>query len=199
MADVVLHDQPLPVASREYNATGWLGALCLITTEGSLFAYLLFSYAYFAVQHGKAWLPEAHPSMTFSLPGTVILVASSGLVWWSERSLKCGNRVQHLAALAGTIALGILFLVIQAFEWKSKHFTLTSSAYGSLFFTITGFHMLHVIVGVLMLSAVFAWSLAGFFSPRRHLHLTISSAYWHFVDVVWLVVFSTFYITPYLW
>ena len=199
MAEAVFDAQPLPVGSKEYNATGWLGALSLIAAEGSLFVYLLFSFAYFAVQHGKAWLPEAHPSLKFSLPGTVILVASSGVVWWSERSLKRGNRVQHLVALAGTIALGIVFLVIQGFEWKAKHFTLASSAYGSLFFTITGFHMLHVIVGVLMLSVVFAWSLAGFFSPRRHLHVTISSAYWHFVDVVWLAVFFTFYIAPYCW
>lgn len=199
MAEAVFDAQPLPVGSKEYNATGWLGVLSLIAAEGSLFAYLLFSYAYFAVQHGKAWLPEAHPSLKFSLPGTIVLVASSGVVWWSERSLKRGDRVQHLVALAGTIVLGIVFLVIQAFEWKSKHFTLTSGAYGSLFFTITGFHMLHVIVGVLVLSAVFAWSLAGYFSPRRRLHLTISSAYWHFVDVVWLAVFFTFYITPYFW
>lgn len=199
MAEAVVPGQPLPVGSREYNATGWLGALCLIATEASLFAYLLFSYAYFAVQHGKAWLPEAHPSLKFSLPGTIILVASSGVVWWSERSLKRGNRVQHLISLAATIALGIVFLVIQAFEWKTKSFTLSSSAYGSLFFTITGFHMLHVIVGVLVLSCVFAWSLAGHFNGRRHLHVTVSSAYWHFVDVVWLVVFSTFYLTPYLW
>lgn len=199
MSEAVAYEQPLAVGSREYNATGWLGALCLIATEASLFAYLLFSYGYFAVQHGKAWLPEAHPSLKFSLPGTIILAASSGTVWWSEHSLKRGNRIQHLAALAGTIGLGVVFLVVQVFEWKSKSFTLSSSAYGSLFFTITGFHMLHVILGVLVLSAVFAWSLAGYFSPRRHLHVTVSSAYWHFVDVVWLAVFSTFYITPYLW
>ncbi len=199
MAEAVYEPTPLAVGSREYNATGWLGALCLIATEGSLFVYLLFSYAYFAVQHGKSWLPEAHPSLKFSLPGTIILVASSGTVWWSERSLKRGKRTQHLVALAATIALGVIFLVIQVFEWKSKHFTLSSGAYGSLFFTITGFHMLHVVVGVLVLSMVFVWSLAGYFNPRRHLHVTIGSAYWHFVDVVWLVVFTTFYITPYFW
>jgi len=199
VAEAVFQERALPVGSREYNATGWLGALCLIATEGSLFAYLLFSYGYFAVQHGKAWLPEQHPSLTFSLPGTIILIASSGTAWWSERSLKRGIRAQHLAALAATIGLGVIFLVVQVFEWKSKHFTLTSSAYGSLFFTITGFHMLHVIVGVIVLCVVFAWSWAGCFNPRRHLHVTISSAYWHFVDVVWLVVFSTFYISPYLW
>jgi heme/copper-type cytochrome/quinol oxidase subunit 3 len=199
MADAVYEPRSLPVGSREYNATGWLGALCLIATEGSLFAYLLFSYAYFAVQHGKAWLPDAHPSLRYSLPGTIILVTSSATAWWSERSLKRGDRAQHLAALTGTIVLGLVFLILQLFEWKSKHFTLSSSAYGSLFFTITGFHMLHVIVGVISLSTVLGWSLAGYFSPRRHLHLTISSAYWHFVDVVWLAVFFTFYITPYVW
>jgi cytochrome c oxidase subunit 3 len=199
MSDAVLTLRPLPVGSRDYNATGWLGVLCLIATEASLFAYLLFSYYYFAVQHGKSWLPEPHPSVKYSLPGTIILIASSGTVWWCERSLKRGRRRQHLLGLGATIGLGVIFLVVQMFEWKSKHFTLTSGAYGSLFFTITGFHMLHVIVGVLVLSVVFLWSLGGSFTPRRHLHVTVSSAYWHFVDVVWLAVFSTFYITPYFW
>ena len=105
-------------------------------------------------------------------------------------------------ASAGTaiaIALGVIFLIVQIFEWKGKTFTPQSGSYGSLFFTITGFHMAHVIVGVLVLCVVFAWSVAGFFNPRRYLPVTIASTYWHFVDVVWLAVFFTFYISPRLW
>jgi len=88
--------------------------------------------------------------------------------------------------------------VVQGFEWKAKKFSLASGSYGSLYFTITGFHMAHVIAGLAMLSAVLIWSVLGYFNPRRHAPVSISSIYWHFVDAVWLAVFFTFYVSPYL-
>jgi cytochrome c oxidase subunit III len=172
--------------------------LCLIATESSLFAYLLFSYYYIFVQRGAAWLPERHPELTLALPNTFVLLASSGAVWWGEEGVKHARRAQHLIGLGAGIVLGVIFLVVQGFEWKSKSFGLDTSSYGSLFFTVTGFHMAHVIVGVLMLSVVFLWSVLGYFSPRHHARMTIASVYWHFVDVVWLFVFSTLYLSPYV-
>jgi cytochrome c oxidase subunit 3 len=198
MADALSLSAPLPVASKARNSTAWLGALCLIATEGSLFAYLLFSYAYVLSQHGRGGLPTAHPSVTYSLPGTIVLLLSSVAVWWGEKGVKAGRRAQHLSGLAIGVLLGLAFLVVQLFEWKSKHFTISSSGYGSFFFTITGFHMAHVIVGVTALIAVLAWSIAGYFSPRHYQHVMIASIYWHFVDAVWLAVFFTFYLSPYL-
>jgi cytochrome c oxidase subunit 3 len=199
MAEVLTIGEPLPVGSKGHNSTAWLGALCLIATEGSLFAYLLFGYAYAASQHGVGWLPTPHPSFKYSLPGTAILLLSSVAVWWGERGVKRGRRLQHLGGLAIAVALGLLFLVVQLFEWKSKTFSLSSSGYGSFFFTITGFHMAHVIVGVTALAAVLGWAVAGYFGPRRYAHVMIASIYWHFVDAVWLAVFFTFYVAPYLW
>jgi len=199
MAEAVYHGEALPVGSLGHNAVGWWGMLCLIATEASLFAYLLFSYYYFAVQHGKSWLPVAHPKLALSGPDTVVLLVSSVAIWWAETGIKRGARTQHLAGTAIAIALGLVFLVVQYFEWRGKTFTLSSGAYGSLYFTITGFHMAHVVVGVIMLSVVFAWSAAGDFNTRRHTPVMMSSVYWHFVDAIWLVVFFTFYITPYLW
>jgi cytochrome c oxidase subunit III len=190
---------PLPVGALGRNAVGWWGMLCLIATESSLFAYLLFSYFYFAAQNGKAWLPVAHPQWRLSGPDTLVLLASSVAIWWAERAIKRGARRRHLAGTAIAIALGVVFLVVQYFEWRGKSFTLTSGSYGSLYFTITGFHMAHVVAGLIMLSVVFAWSLAGDFNERRHTPVMMSSVYWHFVDAVWLVVFFTFYVSPYLW
>ncbi len=198
MAEALDLDQPLPVGERGHNSTAWLGLLCLIATEGSLFAYLLFSYAYAVSQHGTGFLPTLHPSLKYSLPGTIVLLSSSFFVWWGERGVQAGRRLQLLAGLGGAVLLGAAFLVIQMFEWRAKYFSLTSRAYGSFFFTITGFHMAHVIAGVIALSVVFGWSLAGQFSQRRHLHVTVVAFYWHFVDAVWLFVFSAFYIAPYL-
>ena len=90
------------------------------------------------------------------------------------------------------------FLVVQYFEWAGKPFSLASSSYSSLYFTVTGFHMAHVVVGVIMLWALFVWSLMGYFNRVRYAHIHIGALYWHFVDAVWLAVFFTFYITPLL-
>jgi cytochrome c oxidase subunit 3 len=199
MADAAaLPLESLPVGACGMNSVGWWGVLCLIATEASLFAYLLFSYAYLAVQRGPAWLPQPHPSLALAGTNTVILLASSVAVWWGEEGVKRQKRGQHLAGLGIGIVLGLIFLAVQLVEWKTKSFSLTSGSYGSLFFTITGFHMVHVIVGVAILMVVLAWSLMGYFSPRHHARVTIAAIYWHFVDAVWLCVFSAFYVSPYL-
>jgi len=188
----------LPVGAKGRNSTGWWGVLCLIATEASLFAYLLFSYGYTASQYGKAWSPEPHPSLGLSGPNTVILLSSSVAVWWGEQGLKAGRRGQQLGGLALAIVLGAVFVAVQLFEWKSKTYGPTSGSYGSLYFIITGFHMAHVIVGLGVLATVFGWSAAGYFDPRHHGPVLVTSAYWHFVDAVWIAVFFTFYISPYL-
>jgi cytochrome c oxidase subunit 3 len=198
MADALYDSGPLPVGAKGYNSVGWWGMLCLIATESCLFAYLLFSYFYIALQRGPAWSPEPHPSIALSGPNTIILLSSSVAAWWGEGGSKRGEPRRQIAGLALAILLGTIFLVIQVFEWRAKTYGPTSGSYGSLYFTITGFHMAHVIVGLLMLSAILGWTLLGYFRPRRHEPVSIAIVYWHFVDVVWLAVFSTFYISPYL-
>jgi cytochrome c oxidase subunit III len=199
VAEAAFAEVPLPVAARRRDSVGWWGVLCLIATESALFAYLLFSYYYIATQLGPAWSPEPHPSIALSGPNTLILLSSSIAVWWGEAGVKKNDRRQHLLGVGLAIGLGLVFLIVQVFEWRAKAFTLSSGAYGSLFFTITGFHMAHVIAGVIMLSVVFVWSAMGLFNPRRHAPVSVAATYWHFVDAVWLAVFFTFYVTPYLW
>ena len=92
--------------------------------------------------------------------------------------------------------MGIVFIAIQALEWAGKKFTPFSSSYGSLYFTITGFHMLHVAAGVLILATLSLWCALGYFDRIRSAPVSIGAIYWHFVDAVWLVLFFTFYITP---
>ncbi|MBI1405288.1 MAG: heme-copper oxidase subunit III [Caulobacter sp.] len=196
MAEAIRYGQDLPVGARGRNSTGWWGLLCLIATEGSLFAYLLFSYVYIAIQRGSAWLPDPHPSLKLAGPNTLILLASSVCVWWAERGIKRNHRGQLLAGLAAAVILGTAFLGIQVLEWSGKDFSLSSGSYGSLYFVITGFHMAHVIVGIAILLCVLGWSATGAFTRRRHEPVTLGGLYWHFVDVVWLFVFSTFYLSP---
>ena len=198
MVDLAGETGPLPRSADGRNSTGWWGALCLIATEAALFAYLLFSYAYVASQSGPGWSPEPHPLLALAAPNTAVLLSSSAAVWWGEKGMRSGRPGQHQAGFALGIALGLVFLVVQILEWKSKRFTLASGAYGSLYFTITGFHMAHVVVGVIMLGVVLLWSAAGYFTPRRCTPVLVSSAYWHFVDAVWVAVFFTFDVAPYL-
>lgn len=198
MAEGVYNGGPLPVGARGRDSVGWWGMLCLIATETCLFAYLLFSYFYIAVQRGPAWSPEPHPSMLLAAQNTVILLLSSVAAWWGEGGARRGQRVRHLAGLALAILLGAAFLTIQVFEWKAKGFGPTAGSYASLYFTVTGFHMAHVIVGLGLLLVVLVWSALGYFTPRRYEPVSIAIIYWHFVDAIWLAVFSTFYLSPYL-
>jgi heme/copper-type cytochrome/quinol oxidase subunit 3 len=86
--------------------------------------------------------------------------------------------------------------MVQAKEWSNKTFTIASDLYGSNFFTTTGFHLAHVSAGVLMLTALFIWSLRGYFDGVRSAYVSIGALYWHFVDAVWLTLFFTFYLSP---
>jgi heme/copper-type cytochrome/quinol oxidase subunit 3 len=198
MAEAAYDGGPLPVGASGHNSVGWCGMLCLIATESCLFAYLLFSYYYIALQRGPAWSPEPNPPLILAGPNTLILMASSLAAWWGEGGAKRGERRRQPLGLALAILLGTVFLIVQIFEWRAKRFGPTDGSYGSLYFTVTGFHMAHVAAGLVMLFAVLSWSLLGYFRPRRHEPVSNVVVYWHFVDAVWLAVFSTFYLSPYL-
>jgi heme/copper-type cytochrome/quinol oxidase subunit 3 len=190
----------LPVGSIGANPPGWIGMICLLLTEGALFVFLLLSYYYFAVQPhpGGTFPPGGAPSMKLSLPNTIVLFASSVAVWWGERGIRFGSVRQLSWGLGLGTVLGLIFMMVQAKEWANKSFTLASDLYGSTYFTITGFHMAHVGAGVLMLAALFLWSLRGYFDAVRYAYVSIGAIYWHFVDAVWITLFFTFYITPLL-
>lgn len=179
------------------GSSGWLGIVMLILTEGSLFGYLLFSYFYMQLQLGRDWLPPELPSFRLSGPNTVLLVLSSVAVWAGERGVKHDRRWLGVAGLSAGFVLGSVFVGIQVKEWMDKPFVLDTSSYSSLFFTITGFHMAHVIVGLFVLATLILWTALGLFGSGRHAPIGIGSLYWHFVDAVWLAVFTSLYITPY--
>lgn len=197
MADTMIRRPTLPVGSIGYKSFGWWGMLAIIMSEGSLFAYLLFSYYYYAVQYGRDWIPEM-PNSTLAGPNTAVLLSSSLFVWWAERNAARGQRTKQALGLAIGLGLGIAFIVVQAFEWRDKPFSYSSTSYGSSYFITTGFHMAHIAVGAAMLAAVLFWSLLGYFDRERHAPISIVAVYWYFLDVIWLAIFFTFYITPYL-
>ena len=199
MADVmVVSPQPRSEGYDLYKSSGWWGILFGIATEAAIFAYLLFSYYYMAIELHEAWHSAGLPSLKLSLPNTIVLLVSSVTFWWAERQFVAGQRAKAIAALSATAGLGAIFLIVQLFEWHNKTFSISSDPYGSLYFTITGFHMAHVVIGLVMMIAIIVWMSLGLLDYRRHVSISIGAVYWHFVDAVWLTVFFTFYFTPYL-
>jgi heme/copper-type cytochrome/quinol oxidase subunit 3 len=198
MTIISIPTSDLRVGQVKTYAAGWWGMICGIITEAALFAYLLFSYFYFTIQpHGEPW-PAEMPTFKLALPNTIILLISSGAAWIGERGSRQGIWGKQVGGLGAAFVLGAIFVTIQAFEWKSKSFAVNSGAYGSLFYVITGFHMAHVALGLIILLPLSIWSALGYFGPERNAPVSIGAIYWHFVDAVWLTVFFSLYITPYL-
>ncbi len=197
MADATLGLGRLPVGAIERRGVGWWGMLCVIATEGALFAYLLFSYYYYDVQFGEGWRPSELPSFRLSLPNTIILLLSNLAAWAGARGLKRGAPRELIAGIAVALILGTAFVVLQAIEWRQKSFSVSSSTYSSMYFTVCGFHMAHLVAGILILLMVLIWSTLGYFDRWRNAPVLIGNAYWHFVLAVWLAVFLTFYVAPY--
>jgi heme/copper-type cytochrome/quinol oxidase subunit 3 len=177
---------------------GWWGVGTLVASESALFGYLLFAYYYTGAAAPSGWVLEATPSLKLALPNTILLLASSLAAWFGERGILKQRRPLALAGFATAFVMGCAFVAVQALEWQAKKYALGTSSYASLYFVTTGFHIAHVVIGICVLGALFGWTLLDYFSPRRRLTVSAGVLYWHFVDVVWLFVFATYYITPYL-
>jgi heme/copper-type cytochrome/quinol oxidase subunit 3 len=193
---VTANPYELPINAGRQSNPGWWVMVFVIATEAMLFAYLLFAYFYLASMSTKAFPTGGAPALGLVVPNTFILLASSVTMSWGERGIRQGDQRRLRIGMLATLGLGLVFLSIQGVEYSRKSFGLSTNAYGSLFFTITGFHGAHVLVGLLMNAVVQAWAWRGSFTRDRHLAVSNVAMYWHFVDIVWLVVFCSLYLTP---
>lgn len=181
------------------RGTAWWGMMSLIATEAMIFAGLLGSY-FFTQAASKEWPlggiepPELERASVF----TVVLLASSIPVFWAEAGIRRGNVGRLRAGLFLSLLLGGAFLVNQLLEYEELTFGARDNAYGSLFYAITGLHGLHVLVGLLMNLVVQAKAWLGRVSKERHVTVTVFGMYWHFVDVIWIFVFSSLYLSPHI-
>jgi len=132
----------------------------------------------------------------FSLPllNTLILLCSGTTVTWAHHALIHGDRRGLKQGLWATIALGLLFTAIQAYEYSTAPFGFGGNAYSSAFYMATGFHGFHVIVGTIFLAVCLYRAYLGHFTPRQHFGFEAAAWYWHFVDVVWLFLFVVVYV-----
>ncbi|HRK77897.1 MAG TPA: cytochrome c oxidase subunit 3 [Thiobacillus sp.] len=157
----------------------------------------------------SAW-PTAGPGLTadgfrftpmgaWGIPAinTLLLLSSGVTVTWAHWGLKKNNRTQLISGLAMTVALGATFLGLQVYEYHHAYtelgLTLGAGVYGATFFMLTGFHGFHVLVGTTMLLVMLLRSIAGHFTPGHHFAFEAVSWYWHFVDVVWVLLFILVY------
>jgi cytochrome c oxidase subunit 3 len=141
-------------------------------------------------------LKPMHPT-GIPLLNTVLLLTSAATLLWAHRGLQKGARGQLKLGLFLTVALGLVFLVLQFSEhyraYTESGLTLGSGAYGATFFMLTGFHGLHVAIGATVLSVILARSMRGDFTPDDQFAFQAASWYWQFVDVIWLLMYALVY------
>ena len=175
-----------------------LGILLFILSEVMLFASFFAAYFFLRVVVG----PDTWPPEGIELPvliagiNTVILVSSSFTVHYALEAIRKGNHAGLRLGLVMTWLLGATFHFIQVNEYIHIGFTPRDGAFGSIFFSLTGLHGAHVFVGLLLLTFATIRAFRGHFGPAQkdHLGVEVPGIYWHFVDIMWIIVFATIYI-----
>jgi cytochrome c oxidase subunit 3 len=158
---------------------------------GLFTAYLTFRAV------APSWPPEGTPRLELLLPGinTVILISSSFVAHNADTAIKKNNVAGLRTWFLATIAMGAIFLVGQVYEYSHLEFGLTTNLFASTFYVLTGFHGLHVFFGlVLMLGVIWRSLKPGHYSSDHHFGVEAAEIYWHFVDVVWIILFLLLYI-----
>ena len=187
---------PQPAPSWTLPRRGPVGILLFILAESSLFAVFVAAYLYYI---GRSLTgPTPREVLQFPVFMTVCLLSSSVTIHLAGRALANGATARFLGYWLATILLGAAFLAGTAREWHElitvHHLTIRTNLFGSTYYALVGLHASHVIVGLLMLLIVAAFGLAGRVRPDHAERTDVISIYWHFVDVVWIVVVTVVYI-----
>jgi cytochrome c oxidase subunit 3/cytochrome o ubiquinol oxidase subunit 3 len=187
------HAEP---AEGTFPSRGRVGMFCLIATEAALFTIFVVAYLFYI---GKS-LIGPYPAQVLDVPvlPTICLLASSATIMLAEGALRRGYGARFSGWLLLTILLGAEFLRATAVEWRhllfTHHLTISTNLFGTTFYALVGFHAMHVTVGLLLLTLVLILSLCGYVTGAQRERVEALSLYWHFVDVVWVVVFLVVYI-----
>src|SRR5215212_8971836 len=175
-----------------------LGILLFIVSETMLFGAFFASYFFIRVVENVGPWPPPGVEIPKAVAGvnTAILVSSSFTVHWALVSIRRGNRAGMIAGLGATWLLGFTFLFIQFNEYVHIGFSARDTAFGSIFYGLTGLHGAHVTVGLILLAFANVRAWRGHFTtePKKHLGVEVPGIYWHFVDIMWIIVFTTVYI-----
>lgn len=187
--------RPFPPAEHRGRPVGWWGVMMLILTEGTLFIGLIASY--FFLWAGSPHWPQGGieaPELFRISIFTVVLLSSSIPIAIAEWANRRGRMQLVLAMLLVAFVMGAAFLANQVFEYRDLHFGWRDNAYAAIFYTITGLHGLHVLLGLLMNMVVQTKGRVGRLARRNDISVEVFSLYWHFVDGVWILVFGSLYL-----
>lgn len=174
------------------------GVIMFIASEGMFFVawfWSFFKHAIFPMD--GVWPPEGIETFDpWHLPliNTLILLTSGATLTWAHHALLENDRKGLQNGLILTVVLGIVFSVMQAYEYTHAAFGFSGTIYGANFFMATGFHGVHVIIGTIFLAVCLLRALRGHFTAEKHIGFEAAAWYWHFVDVVWLFLFAAIYV-----
>jgi cytochrome c oxidase subunit III len=175
---------------------GKVGMACLIIAESAIFTIFVVAYLFYV---GKS-LTGPTPREVLETPifYTICLLSSSLTIHFAGKALERARRGAFLLLWLLTITLGALFLYGTGHEWHrliyERGLTISTNLFGTTYYSLVGLHAFHVTAGLVMLSIVLLFALAGRVGPQQSARVEVLSLYWHFVDAVWVVVFTTVYI-----
>jgi cytochrome c oxidase subunit 3 len=189
---------PPPISpERTLTAPQW-GMASFLLSEVAFFSTLIVTYVAFMGKDIVGPTPAEALSMPLVIVATICLLSSSAVIHLALRSLEQGNQLRFCLLLAGTIALGIAFLTGTAIEWNGlitdKHLTIGRNLFGTTYYTLVGFHALHVTVGVIVMLIFLSLAAARRVTREHRTGAELVGWYWHFVDAVWVVVFLVVYV-----
>jgi cytochrome c oxidase subunit 3 len=188
------HGPPAANQSSRVEAQ-FLGMLLFIISEVMLFGAFFTAYFFLRVVNNDPWPAEGTelPKLVAGV-NTAILISSSFTMHWALEGARLGNRRALKAGLLTTFLLGATFLTIQINEYVHIGFAPHDHAQGSIFYGLTGLHGAHVFVGLTLLSFATIRAFRGHFTEKEHRGVEVPGIYWHFVDIMWIVVYTTVYI-----
>ena len=175
---------------------GRVGMYCLIIAESAIFTIFVVAYVYYI---GKS-LYGPTPQQVLEVPifNTICLLSSSVTIWLAERAIERGNLRTFGLWWAATITLGVIFMTGTAIEWYKLIYhdglTIRTNLFGTTFYSLVGLHATHVVAGLAMLILVLLFTLTGHVRQEHSERVQVLALYWHFVDAVWVVVFTVVYI-----
>jgi len=199
-AGAAVHDEhhhgPPPANRSSRVEPQLLGMLLFIISEVMVFGAFFTAYFFIRVVSGDQWFPVRGHALPVAVAAfnTAILLSSSLTMHWAQTSIKNGNRNGLKAGILATFLLGCTFLFVQINEYVHIGFAPHDFAQASVFFGLTGLHGAHVFVGLTLLAMVTVRSWRGHYSPVEHRGVEVPGIYWHFVDIMWVVVYSSVYV-----
>jgi heme/copper-type cytochrome/quinol oxidase subunit 3 len=187
-----------PATRRSYS-TAWWGMSMLIVTEAMVFVILISGY-FFLRAASKEWPLNGieAPPLELSLPFSFVLWGSSLPIFWAEASIRNGKLRAFKLGLLISFVMGASFLAYTLYDFNELDFGWRDNAYGSIYYTIVGLHALHVFIGLGMNVVVQIKGWLGRYDRGRHASAEVFFLYWHFVDVVWLAVFPSLFLSPHI-